>query len=97
MAEFMKVLGTLDYVEVEQSTAGQSVRITKNATDNFLQVAEPMHPLRKAIRPIRQGVTIEDLIKESGFKKTNWQKVALHAHKMKITETTEELLAQLKA
>ena len=43
------------------------------------------------------NATIEALIKESGYKKTDWAKVTAHAEKMDIQESTEELLAQLTA
>ena len=95
LAAFLNFLETLNYVEVDQSATKRSESARQSATEKFLQTAEPEHPLRKGVRPVRKGATIEDLIRESGYKKTDWKKVASHADNMNIMESTEELLAQL--
>ena len=52
--------------------------------------------LSQVVKPIRKGnVTAEDLIRESGYVRTDWEKVKEIGAAMDIPQTTEELLAQL--
>ena len=52
--------------------------------------------LRQVVKPTRKGkVTAEDLIRESGYVRTDWEKVKEIGAAMDIPQSTEELLAQL--
>lgn len=98
---FMAFLQTLNYVQVEEVTKeGRKARKIKaksvNATEVFLSQFPPDNPLRKAVKPIRKGnVTAEDLIRESGYVRTDWEKIREIGLAMDIPQSTEELLTQL--
>jgi len=100
---FMAFLQTLNYVRVEEvAKEGTKVQKAKaksdNATEVFLSQLPPESPLRQAIKPIRKGsVTEEDLIRESGYVRTDWEKIREIGLAMDIPQSTEELLAQLTA
>jgi hypothetical protein len=54
-------------------------------------------PLKSAIqRPIRKGMTLENILKAQNYKGTNWNKIDEIAKKMNIQEPLEDLLVQLK-
>jgi len=97
---FLAYLQTLSYVQVEKVSKKPSDRREKakagNATEAFLDGLPPDSPLRQVVKPIRKGkVTAEDLIRESGYVRTDWEKVKEIGAAMDIPQTTEELLAQL--
>ena len=97
---FLAFLQTLNYVQVEKVTASAGKDKTKTQTDNateaFLDGLPSDSPLRQVVKPIRKGeVTAEDLIRESGYVKTDWEKVHEIGIAMDIPQSTEELLAQL--
>jgi len=97
---FLAYLQTLSYVQVEKVTKKPSDRNEKakagKATEAFLDGLPPDSPLRQVVKPIRKGkVTAEDLIRESGYVRTDWEKVKEIGAAMDIPQTTEELLAQL--
>lgn len=94
LAAFLNFLETLNYVEVEKPV-GKGAQ--QSALEKFLETAGPDHPMRKAVKPEPKNTTIDLIVSASGYKKTNWAKVAAHAEKMEIPESTEELLAQLNA
>lgn len=99
---FLAFLQTLNYVQVEKVTkrgkSGKAKPETGNATESFLENLPPDSPLRQVAKPIRKGnVTAEDLIRESGYVKTDWDKVRDIGAKMNIPQSTEELMAQLTA
>ncbi len=96
---FVAFLDTLNYVQVEKITKGnkgeKSNSQSGNATETFLSELPPDSPMHQAVKPIRKSVTVEELIQESGYVKTDWDKVAQIGVAMDIQESTEELLAQL--
>ncbi len=93
---FLAYLKTLSYVEVEKVTEATSE--LGNASEAFLDGLPQDSPLFKAVKPMRKGkVTAEDLIQESGFVRTDWEKVKEIGDAMDIPQSTEELLAQLSA
>ncbi len=97
---FLAFLQTLNYVQVEKVTQGAPGRKAKaepgDATEAFLAGLPPDSPLRQVVKPIRKGnVTADDLIRESGYVKTDWEKVREIGLAMDIPQSTEELLAQL--
>jgi len=99
---FLAFLQTLNYVQVEKVTKrGKSNKAkpkTCNAAESFLENLPPDSPLRQAVKPIRKGnVTAEDLIRESRYVKTDWEKVREIGAKMNIPQSTKELMAQLSA
>ncbi|MCB0521888.1 MAG: hypothetical protein H6577_16495 [Lewinellaceae bacterium] len=61
----------------------------------MLRNLSPEDPLRKAARPMRKGLTADQLIKEQGYTGTNWIRVEQLAKEMNIQEPIEDLLAQL--
>jgi len=77
---FLSFLQTLSYVKVEVIEVPRKVKNKKksapvSATDVYLATLSPDSPLRKVIKPIRQNVTVEDLIRESGYVRTDWEKI----------------------
>lgn len=96
---FLAFLETLNYVEVEKVTHGKSNAKAQSAdaTGAFLATLPPDSPLHQAIKSIRKNVTAEDLIRESGYIKTDLRKLRQLAVDLDIQESTEELLEQLKS
>lgn len=99
---FLAFLQTLNYVQVEKVTKrGKSNKAkpgTGSAAESFLENLPPDSPLCQAVKPVRKGnVTAADLIRESGYIKTDWDKVSEIGNRMDIPQSTEELLAQLSA
>lgn len=93
---FLDFLRTIDYVRVEKVTDSANEDYPANATESFLAGLAEDNPLRQVIKPIRKGkVTAEDLIRESGYLKTDWNKVKEIGEAMDIPQSLEELLAQL--
>jgi len=97
---FLAFLQTLNYVQVEKVTKGTRDRKVKpkrgSPTEAFLSALPPDSPLRQAVKPIRKGkVTAEDLVRESGYVKTDLEKLRRLAEDLDIPQSTDELLAQL--
>jgi len=97
---FLAFLQTLNYVQVEKVTKSARGRKAKaeprDATEAFLAGLPPDSPLHQVVKPVGKGnVTAEDLIRESGYVKTDWEKVREIGLAMDIPQSTEELLAQL--
>ena len=64
--------------------------------ETMLNNLSPDDPLRKAIKPIRENVTLDDIKRENNYKKTNWESLRQLAHDLAIEEPIELLLQQLK-
>jgi len=99
---FLALLETLNYVQVEKVTngvqSGKSEAKPVDATEAFLAGLAPDSPLRQVVRPIRKGdVTAEDLIRESGYVRTDLEKLRRLSIELDIPQSTDELLAQLTA
>ena len=90
---FINFLDTLSYVKVEPYSSSKEV----SATEGFLIVSEPDNPLRKVVRPLQKSKTIEAIIEESNYKKTDWRKINILAQELNITESVDELAQLLTA
>ena len=73
----------------------EATHIYPTATDKFLTALEPDSPLRRAIKPVRKTITLEELIIEQNYKGTDWTKLNAMAKELDIQEPIELLLAQL--
>jgi len=95
---FLAFLETLNYVQVEKVSKQKSDGVPVNATETFLAGLPEGSPLQLAVKPTRKGnITAEDLIRESGYVRTDWNKIIEIGLAMDIPQTTEELLSQLSA
>jgi hypothetical protein len=95
---FLAFLDTLSYVKVEKISHANSQSTAEDMTEAFLSKLPPDSPLRRVVKPIRKGkVTAEDLMRESGYERTDWEKIREIGVAMDIEQSTEELLAQLTA
>ncbi len=97
---FLTFLETLSYVQVEkvtpQTRRPKGKAKAANATEAFLEGLPPDSPFRQVVKPVRKGnVTAEDLIRESGYVKTDLEKLRRLAVELDIPQSTDELLAQL--
>ena len=99
---FLSFLQTLHYVRVEKVAPNGRTKKTKEKKDQPASVAEvflaglpPDSPLHQAVKPIRKNVTVEDLIRESGYVRTDLEKLRRLAIELDIPQSTETLLAQL--
>lgn len=92
----LKYLETLQSVQIEKiiKKRVQQKVLTKN--EELLKNLPVDAPLRHVIKPIRKGVTIEQILKEQNYQGTDWEKVNEIAQKLDIQEPLEVLLAQLK-
>jgi len=98
---FLGLLQTLNYVRVDKVVAkGSSEKLgeqvlTNDATASFLSGLPAENLLSQAVKPVRKTITVEELIRESGYVKTDWEKVHAIGLAMDIPQNTEELIAQL--
>jgi vacuolar-type H+-ATPase subunit I/STV1 len=94
----LSYLQGLSYIRVEQikeKKGSKQKQTATNATERYLATLSPTDPMRQAIKPMRENVTAEDLVRESGYVKTDWDKVRQIGIEMDIPQTYEELIAQL--
>ncbi len=99
---FLAFLQTLHYVQVEKVMPNGQVEKPKGekpqpgtAAETFLAGLPPDSPLHHAVKPIRKSVTVEELIRESGYVRTDWEKVKAIGIAMEIPQSADELIAQL--
>ena len=99
---FLAFLQTLHYVQVEKVMPNGQVEKPKGekpqpgtAAETFLAGLPPDSPLHHAVKPIRKSVTVEELIRESGYVRTDLEKLRQLAIELAIPQSTETLLAQL--
>ena len=95
--DFLRFLETLNYVDVKKVITDKN-KTMDNSTDmngSFFANLPPDSPLRKAVKPVKKNVTVEDLILESGNIKTDLDKLRQLAIDLNIQQSTEELIAQL--
>ena len=64
--------------------------------EKMLNRMDPDDPIRKSYKPIRKGVTLEDIMREQNYKKIDWDEMNARAKALDIQEPLEVLLAQLK-
>ena len=100
----LSYLQTLSYVKVEVVSAPKKAKAKAkkkdaptSATDAYLATLPPDSQLRKVIKPMRQSVTAEELIRESGYVRTDLKKLRQLAIELDIPQSTDELIAQLTA
>jgi vacuolar-type H+-ATPase subunit I/STV1 len=94
----LSYLQSLSYIRVEQikeKKGSKQKKTATSATERYLATLSPTDPMRQAIKPMRENVTADQLFKEGGSIKTDWNMVRQIGIEMNITQTTEELLAQL--
>lgn len=98
----LSFLQTLSYVRVEvienkkgRNKPKQANGSVSNANEAYLATLPPGSTLRAAFKPMRKNVTAEDLIRESGYVRTDWEKIRQIGIEMDIPQSVEELLAQL--
>jgi hypothetical protein len=95
---FLVFLQTLNYVQVDEvksPKSGGAAFIPKDATTAALETLSMDDPLLQAIKSPRRNVTIEDLVRESGYNGTDWTKIEAIGQSMAIPQPIEELIAQL--
>jgi vacuolar-type H+-ATPase subunit I/STV1 len=98
----LSYLQSLSYIRVEQikekkgSKQKQTATTATNATERYLASLSPNDPMRQAIKPMRENVTADDLVRESGYVKTDLRKLRQLAIDMDIPQSAEELIAQLR-
>ena len=100
---FLSVLQTMSYVQIEAVVAeapnakGPKTSDFSTATEIYLSGLPAESPLRMAVKPMRKTISVEDLVRESGYVGTDWGKISEIGLAMDIQQSTEELLAQLSA
>ncbi|HFA48903.1 MAG TPA: hypothetical protein ENJ95_07795 [Bacteroidetes bacterium] len=89
---FLDFLKTLNYVSVQEvKDSGQEQNGTIVQVPP-LQYLPPDDPVGQAVRPLRNGVSVEDLISEQGYNGTDWKRLESLAKEMDIKEPIEQLL-----
>ena len=97
LSAFLTLLNSIDYVKIEQvNQPNKKERPNESASDVLMKTLPIDDPLRQVIKPIRTKVSLDTIIKEQNYTRTNWQKLTKIAQEMAIEEPIEELLAQLK-
>ncbi len=95
LSTFLNFLSTLNYVSIKEIAENENKPNGKNAQEFFLKNLSPNDPMKQASQPMRSGVTAQDLIKEQGYKKTDWERLEQLAKEMDIQEPIEQLIEQL--
>jgi vacuolar-type H+-ATPase subunit I/STV1 len=95
----LSYLQSLSYIRVEQikeKKGSKQKKTATSATERYLATLSPTDPMRQAIKPMRENVTADDLVRESGYIKTDLRKLRQLAIDMDIPQSAEELIAQLR-
>ncbi len=96
LSVFLKYLDTLQSVQIEKVIKKRAVKNDISKNEMLLKTLPPNDPLRRVIKPIRKGISLQQILTEQNYKGTNWAKIDEIAEKMDIQEPLEELLKQLK-
>jgi len=86
-SDILKILSKVDDVNLLKSVRNQLINSDKEGDDlAFL----------KAVKPIRKGVSLEQMMKEQNYKPITYQEFRAKADNLEWNETLEELLEALK-
>lgn len=100
LATLINYLETLKSVQIEKIIKKRQPpprisQLTKN--EELLKTLADDDPWRQFIKPLREHITAEELIKEQNYKGTNWDKIDDLAKTLDIQEPIELLFDQLKS
>ena len=100
LSAFLAYVHKFNSATVEKVTKQDAPKVSEETavpskTAIFLSSLDPNDPLREVIKPIRNNITLEEIIKEQHYKGTNWSLIDKIAVDMAIEEPIEDLLAQL--
>lgn len=96
LSKLLKYLDTLQSVQIEKVIKKKEPKNTLSKNEVLLKTLPLNDPLRQVIKPIRKGVSLEQILEGQNYQGTNWSKVDEIARKLDIQEPLEDLLAQLK-
>ena len=96
LSTLLKYLATLQSVQIEKVIRKRTRKQVFSKNEELLQTLPLDSPLRQVLKPIRKGVSLEQLLKEQNYHGTNWTTVNEIAQKLDIQESIEDLLYQLK-
>ena len=85
-SDILKILSKVDDVNLLKSVRNQLINSDKEESLSFL----------KAVKPIRKGVSLEQIVKEQNCKPITYQEFRAKADNLEWNETLEELLEALK-
>jgi hypothetical protein len=94
---FLSYLETIQAIQIKKITQQRALDAPLSKREKLLQSLPKNDPLRQALRPIRKGVSLKQILKEQNYQGTNWAKVDEIAKAMDIQESLEDLLNQLKS
>jgi len=94
---FLDFLKTLNYASIQKVSGKKGVQNDAFVSESPVQNLDPGDPLWKVIRPLHRGVKTQDLLKEQGYRGTDWKRLEKLAKEMDIQEPLEDLLTQLTA
>ena len=100
LSAFLAYVHKFNSATVEKVTKQDAPKVSQETsipskTDAFLSSLAPNDPLREVIKPIRDNITLAEIIKEQHYKGTNWSLIDKIAQDMAIEEPIEDFLAQL--
>jgi translation initiation factor RLI1 len=96
LSMLLKYLDTLQSVHIEKIIKKREQKNGLSKNEILLKTLPLNDPLRQVIKPIRKGVTLQQILAEQNYTKTNWTRVDEIAQNLDIQEPLEELLTQLK-
>jgi hypothetical protein len=89
---FLSYLETLQAVQIEKITKKQENQVLVSPqAPNF--AADNVR--KRALKPIRKGITLQQILKEQNYKGTDWSKVDEIAMALNLQEPLNDLLNQL--
>jgi hypothetical protein len=96
LSMLLSYLDTLQTVQIEKISKKREQKKVLSKNEALLETLPINDPLRQVIKPIRKGISIEQILKEQNYQGTNWATVNDIVQKLDIQEPLEDLLAQLK-
>jgi hypothetical protein len=91
----LSFLQTVNYVKVGEVRPNGEAARTRNATTELVAALPSDDPMRAALKNPRKDVTLEELVRESGYKGTDWDAISKIGKEMDIPQEIDELLEQL--
>ena len=95
LVAFLSYLETIQAIQIKKITQSRTADKPLSKGEKLLKTLPKSDPLRQAIRPIRKGVTLQQILKEQNYQGTDWAKVDEIAVAMNLQEPLEDLLNQL--
>jgi hypothetical protein len=86
LVAFLSYLETIQAIQIKKITQSRLADKPLSKSEKLLKTLPPSDPLREVLRPIRKGVTLQQILKEQNYQGTDWAKVDAIAVAMNLQE-----------